>query len=223
MCGRYTVTHTAEQIWEEFDLEGEPGPLARSFNVAPTARVPVVASDAPRRLSLMRWGLVPSWAEDPRVGARMINARREGLAQRRAFRSALRARRCLVVASGFYEWTRLPGGGKQPMYFSSRDGAPLALAGLWERWWDSERVELRTFTVVTTGARGPLEGVHHRMPCVLPRPLRGRWLATGRVGPEELDALLDASPVDALHGWEVGARVNSVRHDDAACIEPVRR
>ncbi len=231
MCGRYTHLYTWRQLHRLMRLTTLPPeevPLfSRRYNVAPTQAAPVVRQDAEggRGVAMLRWGLVPRWADDPAIGNRMVNARAETAAERPAFRDALRRRRCLVPVSGFYEWRAAAAGStrKQPFYIRPREGEVLALAGLWERCdKDPAAGPLETFTILTTAANGLMRPIHDRMPAILPPAAWDQWLDTGQnQDAAALAALLVPAPEDALVLHRVSTRVNSPRHDDPGCIEPL--
>ncbi|MCU1490223.1 MAG: hypothetical protein JWM85_1628 [Acidimicrobiaceae bacterium] len=200
--------------------------VAPSWNVAPTSTVlgVRVTSAGVRELGPYYWGLVPSFAKGPEVGARMLNARAESIAERPAFRSAFVRRRLLVVADGFYEWKKGPGRTPQPFYFSRRDGAPLAFAGLFERWWapgaEDGAPSLVSCTIVTTGAGEDLTGIHDRMPVVLESGAQERWLESAG-DRDELESLLQPSPGGTLVAWPVDRRVGNVANDDPGMLQVV--
>jgi putative SOS response-associated peptidase YedK len=217
MCGRYTLSTPAGRLAEEFQLDGGVE-IAPSYNVAPTQQVAAVLEDeGGRRLEMLRWGLVPSWADDPDIGARMINARSETAPEKPSFRRAFRGRRCLIAADGFYEWKREEGG-KQPYYFHMQDGHPFAFAGLWESW-DKGDGTLRTCAILTTRANSVLEGIHDRMPVILPRDAYNAWLDPD-ADREELGELMIPYPGDDLEAYPVSRFVNSPRNNDERCVEP---
>jgi putative SOS response-associated peptidase YedK len=219
MCGRYELhTHPAA-IALAFGLPFPPEIRPR-YNIAPTQDVPVVrlSRSGERELAQVRWGLVPRWAKDPSIGTRMINARAETLADKPAYRMALRHHRCLVPADGFYEWKPRPGGGKQPMHVGMKDGAPFALAGLTERWLSPEGEVLDTCTIVTTEANALLAPLHDRMPLIIAPEDYERWLD---VADDDVADLFAPFPGDAMAYYPVSTRVNAVRNDDAALIEEV--
>ncbi|AWK87070.1 SOS response-associated peptidase [Azospirillum thermophilum] len=206
-----------------FSFSERPNLPAR-WNVAPTQDVPVIrrAEDG-NHLALLRWGLVPSWAADPSVGARMINARGESVAGKPAFRDAFRKRRCLVPLDGFYEWAA-EGRRKQGYVIRRRDRSPFALAGLWERWRGPKggpplAEPLETMTIVTTGANAALAPLHDRMPVVLDRSDWDLWLDPQAPLPV-LERMLRPAPDDLLDLQPVGPRVNNVRNDDPSCLDP---
>lgn len=199
--------------------ERQADDLAPNYNVAPTQDVHAVAEhDGRRHLVLFRWGLVPAWASDLSVGARMINARAETLAEKPAFRPSLEGRRCLIPAAGFYEWERTPER-KVPHLITREDGDPLAFAGLWSSWRDGDR-RLLTCTIVTTAAQGPITRLHDRMPVVLPREAWGPWLSRASGPDEALAVLRDAAP-PPLTFHPVSTRVNDHRNNGPELVEPV--
>jgi putative SOS response-associated peptidase YedK len=260
MCGRYTVTVDPETIYGEFDcvedddhrdlVGGEyGGDIARPrYNIAPTDQVPVVLERATdgdrsnpiRRLEPMRWGLVPSWAKDVSVGNRMFNARVESLVgeeAKSAFRTALQRRRCLLPASGYYEWRaldRAPSGAKggsrgrgkpakQAYYITPADGSLMAFAGLWEFWRSPDGEPVRSTTVITVPAAGAMADIHDRMPLVLPRSSWDAWLRLDAGGEAVAELLRPSSDevMDAMELRPVGDRVGNVRNDDPDLIERV--
>lgn len=232
MCGRFALVEPVPEIARLFgiavlDLDDWRCAPAR-YNIAPQGMVVVVRDRGGegRRGSLMRWGLVPAWARDAAVGARMFNARLEGVRQRPAYRDAFARRRCLVPASAFYEWRREGAGGgrRQPFALRRADRRPLALAGLWEA--NGRAVEgrvLESVAVITTAARGIVSGLHERMPLILPEGAWAAWL-DGRTTPAEVDDLARAASDAGAEGlvlYPVTARMNSAGFDDPACLEPV--
>jgi putative SOS response-associated peptidase YedK len=221
MCGRYTLRAKPAAIAEEFDLPEVPR-LRTRFNIAPDQPVAVVRFDpreGARRLDLLSWGLIPSWADDPAIGERLINARAETVADRPAFRHPFRARRCLMIADGFYEWRRQDGW-KRPFFVHLRDDRPFAFAGLWEHW-DKGDVPAYSCALLTTVANEVLAPVHHRMPVIIPRQAYDLWLDPAVHGPEVLEPLLVPFPADEMEAYEVGRRVNDPDHDDPDCIRPL--
>jgi putative SOS response-associated peptidase YedK len=217
MCGRYTLSTPAGRLAEEFQLDDGAVDLTPSYNVAPTQEVAaVLEEDGKRRLEMLRWGLVPSWADDPEIGARMINARSETAPEKPSFRRAFRSKRCLIPADGFYEWKREPGG-KQPYYFHMHDGRPFAFAGLWEHW--EKGGSLLSCAILTTRANSVLEGIHDRMPVILPPGSYDAWLDPD-ADKEQLIDLMSPYPGDDLETYQVSRFVNSPRNNDERCIEP---
>ena len=217
MCGRYTLSTPAGRLAEEFQLDSTVE-IPPSYNVAPTQQVAAVLEDeGGRRLEMLRWGLVPSWADDPDIGSRMINARSETAPEKPSFRRAFRGRRGLIPADGVYEWKREEGG-KQPYYFHMQDGHPFAFAGLWESW-DRGDGTLRTCTILTTRANPVLQGIHDRMPVILPHDAYNAWLDPD-ADREELGELMVPYSGGDLEAYPVSRFVNSPRNNDERCIEP---
>lgn len=223
MCGRFTLTTPAEVVAEYFELADIP-PIAPRYNIAPTQPVAVVRFDAEtdkRNCDLLHWGLVPSWAKDPGIGSRMINARSETVAQKPAYRSAFKHRRCLVPADGFYEWQKQPGTKrKRPHYIRFSDGRPFAFAGLWEHWSSPDGSELESCTVLTTEANEVMKPLHDRMPVILAPEDYARWLDPSHDKADQLLPLVHARPNSELTANAVSTLVNSPSNDVAQCIEP---
>lgn len=192
------------------------------FNIAPMQESVVIPNDGQDAMQLFRWGLVPHWAKDPAVGARMINARSETVAERPAFRQALVKRRCIVPADGFYEWRKNPNRrAKTPLFIRRRDGRPMGFAGLWETWHDAEDRTLRTFTILTTTPNEMMADIHDRMPVILPEDRWHDWLFAGERPADAWRGFFDPFPADELEAYEVSTRVNRVANDDPALLEPV--
>jgi putative SOS response-associated peptidase YedK len=220
VCGRYTLTAPGEVLAEIFDLDSAPE-LAPRYNVAPGQEAAIVRLAARRRtLEPARWGLVPSWASDPEVGNKSINARAESLAEKPTFRDSFAGRRCLVPADGFYEWRREGSRRKTPYHLRPAGGGVIAFAGLWDSWRQSPSADpLETFAIVTTDASRDLRDLHDRMPVVLPRDAWAAWLAFDSE-PDELQRLLRPAPEGFFAPRAVSDRVNSVANDDPSCLDP---
>lgn len=221
MCGRMTLAATEPLLLAEvFALAAPPDPPpAPRYNLAPTQVVHVVTGDGPRRLEGMRWGLVPSWAEDLKIGPRLINARADTVATKPAFRAAYRRRRCLVAADGWYEWRRTADGAV-PFHFRRDDGRPFALAGLWESWRAPDGAEVRSACVITTEPNAVAAEIHDRMPVVLPVPAYELWLAPGEISKEDAATLLRACPADFVVPRRASRRVGNVRNDGPDLLVP---
>ena len=219
MCGRYALISNISELQGRFGfvLDG-PAPEPR-YNIAPTQSVLTVVNDGERRGEMMRWGLVPSWAKDIKIGSRMINAVSETAAAKPAFRSAFRRRRCLVLADGFYEWRR-EGKQRMPMYFFQKSGEPMAFAGLWESWQSPEGEHIRSCAILTTAANEFMAQVHHRMPVILSEETEPLWLDPFTETPDTLEPLLIPAPPELLDVREVSPTVNNVRNDNPGCIAP---
>ena len=229
MCGRFVQVSSPDLLVERFGVDEVSTPAHKpSYNVAPRATVYGVrdrAHDGERRryLSELRWGLVPSWAKDPRSGDRMINARAESLADKPAYQRAFQKHRCLVPADGFYEW-QPRGRRKQPMFIHRRDGEPMAFAGLWAAWRDANDPDgewLRTCAIVTTDANGTLAPLHNRMPVVLEARDWQRWLDPAVEDDDALGSMLVPAADDLLVAYPVGTAVNSADNDGPELVERV--
>ena len=218
MCGRFSIIADLGELARRFGFDGGGLSLEPSYNIAPTQQALTVREDGERRLAaLMRWGLIPSWAKDPSIGARMINARAETIAEKPSFRTALRRRRCLVLADGFYEWQRVPGSrAKRPMRIVMRTREPFAFAGLWETWRDHDGQVIPSCTIITTGANELLAPIHHRMPVILPRESESLWLDASVDDPGLLDQVLGPYDAGAMDAYEVSTLVNSAANTHAA-------
>jgi len=221
MCGRFALIVDASVLADVFEVD-PPRDLKPRFNIAPTQDVPVVRSDAKgsRECAMLRWGLVPSWAKDDKIGARMINARSETAAEKPSFRSSIKTRRCLVPSSGFYEWVKGPEG-KQPHFIHFADARVFAFAGLWERWSKSESGPLDTFTILTTTPNELVADLHDRMPVILPPASYAEWLEPRPLALDRLQKLLAPHPAESMEAYTVTTRVNRPANDDPECIARV--
>lgn len=222
MCGRFRLSRRKQVIAERFDAISDGDDWTPRYNVAPTQPIPVVrqhASEPTRHLSQMRWGLIPSWSKDDSHGAKMINARSETAAAMPAFKDALRFRRCLIPADGFYEWQRR-GTNKQPYCFEVNDGELFAFAGLWERWKAANGQWIRSCTILTTTPNAVTAAVHDRMPVILRADDYDMWLDPGMTDPAIVTDLLKPFDANAMHCYPVSNRVNSVSNDDSECSKP---
>ncbi|MEA5563916.1 SOS response-associated peptidase [Anabaena sp. UHCC 0399] len=222
MCGRFTLTQTAEALAEIFHVQPEQN-LAVQYNIAPTQMVVTVLHNPEvnqRELQQLRWGLIPSWAKDSSIGSKLINARSETVAEKPSFRSAFKHRRCLVVADGFYEWQKQQGT-KQPFYFRLRDGQPFGFAGLWEKWSSPTQEEIISCTILTTAANELLQPIHDRMPVIIDPKDYDLWLDPEVQTPQPLQSLLSPYPTAAMTAYPVSKLVNSPKHNSPECIIPV--
>lgn len=218
MCGRFSLAAAIEELAEAFSvLEPPPAPEAR-FNIAPSQALLAVVADPERRFVRLRWGLIPSWAKDPSMGARLINARAETVAEKPSFRSAFKARRCLIPATGFYEWQRREAGKKQPYYLRLQAARPFAFAGLWERWTGLEGEVIDSCTILTTSASTLMEPIHDRMPVILESRDYELWLDPDTRSPDRLVPLLKPYPSDQMSAHQVSSLVNSPTNDSPECI-----
>jgi len=222
MCGRFTLTVSARVLADVFDVPEVPQ-LAPRYNIAPTQTVAIVrhAADGSREMALVRWGLIPFWAKDTSIGARMINARGETVASKPAFRSAVKQRRCLIPADGFYEWQK-SGVGKQPFLIRFADRRAFAFAGLWDRWRRTEDTqEIVSCTIITTSPNDLVRELHDRMPVILPPSRFDEWLRLEPLPEAALESLLQPYPADEMEAFPVSRRVNTPTHDDAECVLPL--
>jgi putative SOS response-associated peptidase YedK len=223
MCGRFAFFSAREAIVRMFELPPDTPEVELHYNIAPTQYVAAVRVDreGQRRLSMLYWGLVPSWAKDKSVGARMINARAETLRDKPAFRKAYERRRCLVLANGYYEWQRI-GARKQPWFIGLAGDEPFAFAGLWEGWRDPADGEwLRSCSIVTTTPAQSIAHLHDRMPVILPSSAHAAWLDPANDDLASLDAMLVPPPSAGLAARPVSTRVNSASIDERSLIDPV--
>lgn len=223
MCGRFVQAIDPQGYADFFDAAFSISvPLSPSWNVAPTDQVYAVAEhDGERRLGTFRWGLVPWFAKEIKVGARHINARAETVATTAAFKHSFRSRRCIVPADGFYEWEPRETGGKLPHYVHYRDGSPLALAGLWGSWRSPEGERVTSCTIVTTTPNDLVAPIHDRMPVVLPRDHWGVWLDRDLDDVDELRGLLRPAAAGLLTEYPVSTLVNKVDNNYPDCIAPL--
>ena len=218
MCGRFALIVDASVLADVFDVD-PPRELKPRFNIAPTQTIPIVRSGlkTKRECAMVRWGLIPSWAKDKKIGARMINARGETVAEKPSFRSAVKNRRCLVPADGFYEWVRTAEG-KQPHFIHFLDGRPFAFAGLWERWEKGEGEPLETCTIITTTPNELIEDLHNRMPVILPSDRYAEWLEPEPLTGERLQGLLTPHPSGGMEAYPVSTFVNKPANDGPECL-----
>ena len=220
MCGRYTLIEPGP--WLRELLGKDPGAWQRPrYNIAPGQDVGVIrlpSTEDEGAFVLLRWGLVPRWAKDPAIGTGLINARADSAAEKPAFREAIRKRRCLIPADGFYEWA-VRGNVRQPYYIHLEGNRPFCFAGLWEKWIGPDKTPLETCAILTTEANSFLKNIHPRMPVILPRVAFASWLAPGERPPAVLKTLLKPFPGDEMIARAVGNRVNHPKNDDPSCIE----
>ena len=219
MCGRYTLRTPVDVLAEGFEIEEYPSSLPPNYNVAPTQEVAAVVEEIEKRkLEMFHWGLIPSWAKDPAIGNKMINARAETVAEKPSFRSAFKKRRYLILADGFYEWQKTDNG-KQPYHIKMQDDSPFAFAGLWEVW-DKYGEEIRSGTIITTDANDLMNEIHHRMPVILHPEDYAMWLDPNFDEKEPLTTLLKPYPADAMEAYLVSRRVNKPSNNEPNVLEP---
>lgn len=222
MCGRFTLTAEISALQESFPWLNIPPEIAPRYNIAPTQAVAVVANDGKNRLDFYNWGLIPSWAKDPEIGNRMINARAETLAEKPSFKAAFRRRRCLILADGFYEWQKQESSkAKIPMYIRLASHESFAFAGLWELWNSKDGSQILSCTIITTEPNELMQSIHNRMPVILPAEAYPTWLEPGEQSLEGLTPLLKPYPAEQMVAYPVSTLVNSPANDLPQVIIPV--
>jgi len=221
MCGRFVLDEDGKVLLDKFKFRRLPERLRPRYNIAPTQLVLTVRDEPEQRdAAMLKWGLVPSWAKDPKIGNSMINARSETAATKPSFRAAFKSRRCIVPASGYYEWKR-DGKVKVPYFIRLASGEPMGIAGLWESWRPREGGEaIETCTLLTTGPNELTAAIHDRMPVILREEDYDDWLDSG-ADREFLQSLMRPYAGDEMEAYAVSARVNSPRNDDEECIKAV--
>lgn len=221
MCGRFTIGEVKDLI-TRFSIDAPIADMPRPrYNLAPTQEAPVVVRGS-NRLVMMRWGLIPFWAKDPKIGSRMINARAEGVAERPAFRASLKDRRCLVPTTGFYEW-KSAADGKTPYLARVKDERLFAMAGLYDRWRGPSGEEVQSFTIITTAANELMSDIHDRMPVVLSREDEGTWLAPGPLERATRERIFAPFPSERMEAFPVSKAVNDISKDSEELVRPLRR
>lgn len=224
MCGRYTLDETPEQLAARLGCAVPPAFPPR-FNIAPATPVIIAREDAPdrpagRELTLVRWGLLPSWVKDPKQFPLLLNARAETIAVKPAFRAAIRHHRCIIPATGWYEWQAAGKVAKRPHYITAKDGVGLAFAGVWEHWLGADGSEIETAAIITVDANADVGGIHDRMPALLSPADFALWLSP-RSDLKQVMALLRPAPEGQLTGVPVGTRVNSAREEGESLTMPL--
>jgi putative SOS response-associated peptidase YedK len=230
MCGRFTLTVDPADLQEAFPDFNFPAQVGARFNIAPTQPVLVLPNDGMNRADFYVWGLIPSWAKDPAIGSRLINARAETLAEKPAFRSAYKYHRCLIFADGFFEWQTQPGAtklsphpgipGKLPHLIRLKSGKPFAFAGLWEHWQSPDGSEIKSATIITTTPNELMTPIHNRMPVILPHESYVRWLVPTPLFPVDLNSLLIPYPAGEMAAYPVSTLVNSPFNDRPEVLSP---
>ena len=220
MCGRFVLTADGELIQQQFDLQFTPEGITARYNIAPGQPIAVITNSDPANLTFHRWGLIPSWAKDAKIGNRLINARAETLHEKPSFKNAYKRRRCLIPSNGFYEWAK-HGNAKKPMYIHLKDHALFAFAGLWETWNSPHGDEITTCTIITTEPNDVVKPLHHRMAVILRPENYKTWLSTEEMLPDSLQPLLQPYNANRMEAYEVSRFVNSPANDTPQCIEAV--
>jgi putative SOS response-associated peptidase YedK len=221
MCGRFTLHHSTEQVAERFAVQQILFPLEARYNIAPAQAVPVVANSplvGARWLEAMKWGLVPFWSKDPEIGNRLINARAETVAEKPAYKQAIKRRRCIIPGDGFYEW-KAETGGRVPHHIRRRDGELFGFAGLWEEWESLDGSPLRTCAIITTAPNELMAPIHNRMPVILRPEDEGAWLDPELKDTGAIVAMLQPYPDEEMEAYPVTRYVNAPQNDDPSCIE----
>jgi putative SOS response-associated peptidase YedK len=219
MCGRFALYTDPIALAKKFQTENllEMQP---SYNVAPSQTIPIIRNEQGHRLlALAKWGLIPSWAKDIKIGYNTINARADTVAEKPSFRSAFQHRRCLIPADGYFEWQEIAGSKtKQPWYISLKNQEPMALAGLWEHWQGSDGSVIESCTIIVTSGNELMQPIHDRMPVILSPEKWDIWLDTANINKQGLQTLLTQYPTDEMTAWRVSTQVNSPRHNDRNCV-----
>ncbi len=220
MCGRFALFSLPSTLARRFGTDTIPGMEAR-YNIAPSQSIFIIRTEGDRRrFATAHWGLIPFWAKDARIGYSMINARAETVAEKPAFRTSFKQRRCLIPADGFYEWQALPGAKtKQPWFISLRNREPMAFAGLWERWNSPEGRAVESCSIIVTAANNLMQPIHERMPVILAPDDWNIWLAPHLSNADRLLDLLQPYPDEEMTAWPVSTKVNSPKNDSEECIE----
>jgi len=220
MCARYTLTEEIVLILKRLLVKNLLPDFKPRYNIAPSQIAPVILNEGERSIQLFRWGLIPSWAKDPKIGYQLINARAESIAEKPSFRTAFKKRRCLIPADGFYEWHQESDGRtKTPMRVRLKSKEPFTFAGLWETWKDPQEKEVRTFTIITTEPNEILQPIHNRMPVIMKPEEEEAWLDPG-ADPKHLEKILRPYSSNEMEAYAVSKLVNSPKHDSPDCIEP---
>ena len=221
MCGRFTLTVDPAELQDTFTNYDFPAQFAPRFNIAPAQPVLAIPNNGQNRADFFIWGLIPSWAKDPSIGNRLINARGETLAEKPSFRGSYKYKRCLVLADGFYEWKSQPGTKvKVPHFIHMKDRKPFALAGLWDEWHSPDGSQIRSCTIVTTEPNDLMAAIHNRMPVILPTDAYAQWIDPAVRTPESLGGLIKPYPAEKMAAYPVSTLVNSPKNDRAECVVP---
>lgn len=222
MCGRFALYTDPIALAKRFEAENAPDWQA-SYNVAPSLAIPIVRNENDkRRFTLVRWGLIPSWAKDIKISYSTINARAETVAEKPSFRSAFKHRRCLIPADGYYEWQEIAGQKtKQPWCITLSDQQPMALAGLWEHWQGQDGSEIESCTIIVTSGNVLMQPIHDRMPVILPETTWEQWLDSKNTDAKCLQALLSRYPSEEMAAWPVTTLINSPKHNNEECIKAI--
>ena len=221
MCGRFALTVDPADLQDNFGNFTFPPQFAPRFNIAPTQPVLAIPNDGRDKADFFIWGLIPSWAKDPSIGNRLINARGETLAEKPSFRGSYKYKRCLILADGFYEWKKHPGTKiKVPHFIHMKNRQPFAFAGLWDEWNSPDGSQIRSATIVTIEPNETMTPIHNRMPVILPSDAYAQWLDSAPQTPESLQPLIKPYPSDKMAAYPVSTMVNNPKNDRAECVVP---
>ena len=222
MCGRFTLVADPDELRQAFPWLNLPEDIQPRYNIAPRQPVAVAANDGKNQLDYYTWGLIPSWAKDPQIGSRLINARAETLLEKPSFRNTFRRRRCLILASGFFEWKQQgEKKTKTPYYIHLRSGRPFAFAGLWDVWHASDGSQILSCAIITTEPNAFMAAIHNRMPVILPETAYSLWNSPGEADPKSLLNLLKPYPAAEMDAFPVSKIVNNPENNTPECILPV--
>jgi putative SOS response-associated peptidase YedK len=222
VCGRFTIGEIKDLL-PRFSVESPVADMPRPrYNIAPTQDVPIIIRRSPNQLIMMRWGLIPFWSKDEKVGSKLINARAETVAERPAFRTSVKDKRCLVPTTGFYEW-KDTGKGKVPYLARRTDEKLFAMAGLYDHWKDPYGKEVLSFTIITTAANELMADIHDRMPVILAREDESEWLEPSPLPKDEMERLFRPFPSEKMEAYQVSKAVNDASKDSAELVRPVQR
>lgn len=221
MCGRFVLKDNIEDLSSCFQIDNVDDLLLEArYNIYPGQNVPVIIMEERKKFVMMRWGLVPSWSNDPLIGFQMINARAETLSQKPSFKNSFKKHRCIIPCSGFYEWKKVDKKTKVPYFIRLRNGTPFALAGLWDRW-NKDGGYLTTFTIITTTPNNIIEPIHDRMPVILKSENHDMWINPDITDTENISDFLKPYPSEEMELYEISTFVNNPKNDSPECIEPI--
>ncbi len=215
MCGRFSISKEKDEIEDRFEIHIDPAMFTKNYNAAPSQILPIITNDEPEQASFHKWGLIPHWSKDERIGNKLINARCETIAEKPSFRDAAEKRRCLVISDGFYEWQR-SGSEKQPYRITLSDESLFTFAGLWELWNSPDEREVRTFTIITTEPNELMKPIHNRMPVMLTPEMEKVWISDEPL--EEVLHLLKPYDETEMNAYPVSKRVNSPKNNDISIL-----
>lgn len=221
MCGRFVLKDNIKTLSKNFDFDQDDDVLFEpKYNITPGQNAPIIIKEETRKCAIMRWGLVPSWSNDPLIGFQMINARSETVAQKPSFKNSLRKRRCIVPSNGFYEWKKLDNKTKTPYYIKMKNNKPFGFAGLWDTW-NKDGANLTTFTIITTSPNELIKPIHDRMPVILKKEDEDLWLNPDIQNSDVVLHLLKPFSSDDMETYEISTYVNNPRNEGEKCIVPV--